>query len=158
MSERVDRLLQRLEKGLNKTLSIFGSLSPAQWEVVLYEEPYPWTVRDLLAHFVSAEEGLLRLAQDIAAGGPGTPEGFDYDAFNAAEQERLADVPAERLLRDLQEARRRTIEWVRTLSDGDLDRVGRHPALGEISLETFIEAIYGHQLLHMRDLMNAMGR
>jgi len=158
MSERLERLVQRLEKGLNKTVSIFGSLSPAQWGVVLYEEPYPWTVRDLLAHFVSAEEGLLRLAQDIAEGGQGAPEGFDYDAFNAAEQRRLAGIPPEQLLSDLQAARRRTIAWVRGLSEADLDRVGRHPALGEITLETFIEAIYGHQLLHMRDLMNAMGK
>lgn len=158
MSERRERLLHRLEKGLNKTLSIFGSLSPAQWEVVLYESPYPWTVRDLLAHFVSSEIGLLQIAQDIAAGGEGAPEGFDYDAFNAAEQERLADVPVDRLLSDLKAARERTLQWVRSLSEEDLDRMGRHPALGQITLETFIEAMYGHQLLHMRDLMNAMGK
>ncbi|HHS98407.1 MAG TPA: DinB family protein [Chloroflexi bacterium] len=158
MSERVERLLRRLEKGLNKTLSFFNALSPAQWSVVLYEEPYPWTVRDLLAHFVAAEEGLLQIGQDIAQGGPGAPEGFDYDAYNAAEHQRRAGIPPEQLLKDLEAARRQTIEWVRGLTDADLDKVGRHPALGEITLETFIEAIYGHQLLHMRDLMNAMGR
>ncbi len=158
MGERVERLLRRLEKGLNKTLSVFGALSPAQWNVILYEEPYPWTVRDLLAHFVAAEEGLLQIAQNIAQGGPGAPEGFDYDAYNAAEHCRRAGIPPEQLLEDLKVARRRTIEWVRGLTDADLDRVGRHPALGEVPLGTFIEAIYGHQLLHMRDLMNAMGR
>ncbi len=157
MSERIDQLLDRLRKGIEKTTSIFGSISPAQWETVLYEKPYPWTVRDLLAHFVSAEEGLLRLAQDIAAGGPGAPEGFDYNAYNAAEQERLAGLPPERLLADLAAARQRTIEWVQSLQETDLDRKGRHPALGEIDLETFINAIYGHQLLHMRDLMQALG-
>ena len=158
MSTRRERLAHRLEKGLNKTLSIFSALSPAQWGVVLYDDPYPWTVRDLLAHFVSSEEGLLRIAQDIAAGGKGAPEGFDYDAYNAAEQKRLADVPVDRLLSDLKAARERTLQWVRGLSEEDLDRVGRHPALGEITLETFVEAMYGHQLLHMRDLMNAMGK
>lgn len=157
MSRRKEELLARLQKGLEKTLAIFGSISPAQWEAVLYEQPYPWTVRDLLAHFVSAEEGLLQIAQDIASGGAGAPEGFDYDAYNAAEQKRLAGVPPEQLLEDLRAARRRTIEWVASLRDEDLDRVGRHPALGEVSLETFINAIYGHQLLHMRDLMNALG-
>jgi len=45
------------------------------------------------------------------------------------------------------------VEWVRTLAEADLDRVGRHPALGMVSLETMLTAIYGHQLLHMRDLM-----
>ena len=157
MSERIERLVARLQKGIGKTKAVFEAISPAQWETVRYEEPYPWTVRDMLAHFVSAEEGLLRIAQDIAAGGPGAPEGFDYDAYNAAEQKRLADVPPEKLLADLTAARQRTIEWVKSLQEADLDRVGRHPALGEIDLETFINAIYGHQLLHMRDLMQALG-
>lgn len=157
MTERVEALKERLQKGIDKTLAIFGSIRPGQWEAVLYEQPYPWTVRDLLAHFVSSEEGLRQLAQDIAAGGPGAPEGFDYDAYNAAEQQRLANVPPEQLLADLKAARQRTLEWVATLTDEDLDRVGRHPALGPVNLETFINAIYGHQLMHMRDLMNALG-
>ncbi|HEC34228.1 MAG TPA: DinB family protein [Chloroflexi bacterium] len=157
MSERVERLLARLQKGIDKTMTIFGSIRQAQWGVVLYEEPYPWTVRDLLAHFVSAEEGLLRLAQDIAAGGPGAADDFDYDEYNAAEQERLAGIPPEQLLADLIAARQRTIAWVAGLREADLDRVGRHPALGEVTLEAFVNAIYGHQLMHMRDLMQAFG-
>lgn len=157
MSSRVEAIQSRLQKGLEKTLAILNSLHPAQWETVLYETPYPWTVRDLLAHFVSSEEGLLRLAQDIAAGGPGAPEGFDYDAYNEMEYHRLAGVPPEQLLADLVAARQRTLEWVATLTDEDLDRTGRHPALGEVNLETFLNAMYGHHLMHMRDLMNALG-
>ena len=38
------------------------------------------------------------------------------------------------------------------LDETDLDRTGRHPVLGEITMEDFVNAIYGHQLLHMRDL------
>jgi hypothetical protein len=153
MSKRVDRLLARLHKGGAKTLDIFGFLSPVQWNMVLYEEPYPWTVQALLAHFVSAEEALLRVAQDITAGGPGAPEGFDYDAFNAAEQERLAALSPEQLLADMKIARQRTIEWLTGLQEADLDQIGRHPALGEITLEDLINSIYGHQLMHMRELM-----
>lgn len=157
MSERLEQLLVRLQKGIDKTVAIFSAISPAQWGTVLYSEPYPWTVRDLLAHFVSAEEGLLQLARDVAAGGTGAPKDFDYDAFNAAEQRRLAGVPAERLLADLMAARQQTISWVAGLTDADLDRRGYHPALGEVTLETFLNAVYGHQLMHMRDLMTALG-
>ncbi|MDW8067542.1 MAG: DinB family protein [Anaerolineae bacterium] len=157
MTERVKALKERLQKGMDKTLAIFGSIQPGQWEAVLYERPYPWTVRDLLAHFVSSEESLLQMAQDIAVGGTGAPEGWDYDAYNQAEHRRWAGIPPEQLLANLKAARQRTIEWVATLRDKDLDRVGRHPALGEVNLETFLNAIYGHQLMHMRDLMNALG-
>jgi hypothetical protein len=110
-------------------------------------------MRDLLAHFLSAEEGLRMVGQDIVSGGRGAPEGFDYNSFNAEEQERLAGVPAERLLTDLHAAREETIAWVEGLEDHDLDRMGFHPALGRIDLETLINAIYGHQLMHMRDAM-----
>jgi hypothetical protein len=151
--QRVDALVARLEKGIRKTLVILGELSDDEWQEVVYEDPYPWTVRDLLAHFVSAEGELPKLAQDVAVGGPGAAEDYDYDRFNAWEQGRLAGRSPQTLLADLAAARRSTVEWVRTLAETDLDRVGRHPALGLVSLETMLTAIYGHQLIHMRDVM-----
>jgi hypothetical protein len=78
MAERVDNLVARLRKGIGKTLETLRSLSDEQWQTILYEEPCPWTVRDMLAHLLSTEEGLTRIAQNVAAGGPGAPQGFDY--------------------------------------------------------------------------------
>lgn len=152
MGTRIDDLVARLNKGARKTAEIFNSLTDEQWRQVIYETPSPWTLRDLLAHFLSAEVGLLRIGQDIAAGGPGTPEGFDYDEFNAQEQVRLAGLPPATLLAQLEAARAATLAWLSGLDDADLDRMGRHPALGQVNLETFVNAIYGHQLMHMRDL------
>jgi hypothetical protein len=152
MRKRADELAARLRKGGRKTTEILDGLSDAQWQAVLYEGPPTWTVRDLLAHFLSAEEGLLRVAQDVAAGGPGAPEGFDYDGYNASEQARLAGLLPHALLADLAEARQTTIEWVTGLDEAALDRTGHHPALGEVTLETIINAMYGHQLMHMREL------
>ena len=156
MSERVDELVARLRKGGHKTKEILGGLSDNQWQMVLYAGPPAWTVRDLLAHFLSAEEVLLRIARDIAAGGPGAPEGLDHHAFNADEQARLAGIPLHQLLVDLAAARETTVAWVAGLDEADLDRRGHHPALGEITLEAFINGFYGHQLLHMRDLQALM--
>jgi hypothetical protein len=79
VNNRIDSLVNRLQKGIDKTLGTLNSLSQEQWQMVLYEEPYPWTVRDILAHLLWTEEGLIRIAQDIATGGPGAPEGLDYD-------------------------------------------------------------------------------
>jgi hypothetical protein len=142
MGQRVDELLARLRKGAGKTAEILGSLSDAQWQQVLYAGPPAWTVRDMLAHFLSAEVALLRGAQDVAAGSCGAPEGFDYDAFNASEQARLANVAPAELLARLAAAREATFVWTAGLDEADLDRVGRHPALGEITLEAHLNAIY----------------
>ena len=156
MGKRVDDLVARLTKGAGKTTQILGSLSDEQWQRVLYTEPLVWTARDLAAHFLSAEESLLRVMQDVASGGPGAPEDFNYDDFNADEQVRLTGLPPRRLLADLAEARAVTIAWVSNLDEADLDRHGHHPALGDITLESFINAIYGHQLMHMRDLQRLL--
>ncbi len=153
---RIESLLSKLEKGRLKTRQTLASLVPDQWARTVYQEPSAWEVRDLVAHFVSSEARLLELAQDVASGGEGAPAGFDYDAFNAEEQQRLQNKSPEELLEALDQARRATLEWVRTLEDTRLDLVGRHPALGEVTLETMLTAIYGHQLLHMRDLQSRL--
>lgn len=152
MGERIDELVARLRKGGRKTAEILGGLDDAQWKMVLYAGPPTWTVRDLPAHFLSAEEGLLRIMQNVAAGGPGAPEEFDYNAYNADERARLAGIPPQTLLADLAVARETTVAWVVGLDEADLERAGRHPALGVVTLEVFINGIYGHQLMHMRDL------
>jgi hypothetical protein len=157
MGKRVDNLVKRLRKGGAKTLETLRSLSGAQWQMVLYEEPYPWTVRDLVAHLLSAEKGLRRIAKNVAAGGPGAPQGFDYNAHNAEEQVRMADLSPKKLLAGLTDARQATIDWVSELDEAVLDRTGHHPALGEVTLEALVNAFHGHQLMHLRDL-NALLR
>jgi uncharacterized damage-inducible protein DinB len=156
-SERVDSLIGKLEKGGLKTQEVLRSMAADDWSRILYDGPPGWNVRDLLAHLVSAEPRLLQIAQDVAAGGPGAPPGFDLDGFNADEQKRLKDTSPEELLSALAKTRQVTLDWVRTLEDSQLDRRGRHPALGEVTLEVMIAAIYGHQLLHMRDLKDKLG-
>ena len=156
MGNRVNDLVVRLTKGAGKTAQILGSLSDGQWQTALYTEPMAWTARDMAAHFLSSEVALLQVMQDVASGGPGAPENFDYDAFNSEEQIRLGGPSPSCLLTDLAEARAATIAWVSKLDDSDLDRHGRHPALGDVTLEVFINAIYGHQLMHMRDLQRLL--
>jgi hypothetical protein len=153
---RIEVLLAKLDKGQQKTNEALSRMTPAMWRQVVYAEPYPWTARDLLAHFVSAEEWFLRLLQDVTAGGAGAPEGLDYNALNAQEQKRLADQSPQALLESLTAARQATLAWARALPESELDRTGRHPALGVITLEAMLTAIYGHQLLHMRDLQHAL--
>jgi hypothetical protein len=158
MSEpRADALAARLEKGRQKTFEILDGLTQEQWQKTLYTDP-TWQVCHLLAHFVSAEDQLLALARDVAEGGPGAPPDFDYDRFNAAEQDRLERLTVSELRKLLADARGRTIAWVRTLDADQLDRIGHHPVLGQVNVETLILSMYGHQLLHMRDLSRLLGR
>jgi hypothetical protein len=150
-SPRVEALAARLEKGRKKSFEIFNAITPEQWQVPLYLQP-EWRVHHLLAHFVSSESQLRLLIQDVASGGMGAPPDLDLDSYNASEQTRLEGRSVLELLDMLETERQQTLEWVRTLDDDQLDKIGRHPALGLVNVETMITAIYGHQLMHMRDL------
>ena len=150
-SPRLDGLIAKLEKGHLKTREYFDNLTPEQWQLTVYGEPN-WTAHNLLGHFVSAEQNLLELSQNVIAGGSGAPEGISINEFNAQEQDRLRGKSTHELLEALDLSRQRTIDWVRTLRDEQLEKKGRHPALGQINVEAMLTAIYGHQILHMRDI------
>ncbi len=156
-SERIENLVARLEKGNLKTQEVFSALTAEQWSSTVYQEPHLWDFRSLLAHFVSVEENMLELVKHTAAGGEGLPADFNYDKFNSEEQARFQGKSPEELLKELNERREATLKWVRTLDEGQLDRTGMHPALGEVTVETMITAIYGHQLLHMREARGRVG-
>jgi hypothetical protein len=148
---RLDDLMTKFTKGHQKTHEFFNNLSPEQLQLPIYNKP-DWTAHNLIAHYVSAEQHLLELSQNVVAHGPGAPEGFDINHFNAEEQKRFMGLSFRALLEELAQSRQRTIDWVRTLTDEQLDIKGRHPALGVISVEAMLTAIYGHQILHIRDI------
>jgi hypothetical protein len=148
---RLDTLLAKLEKGHQKTREFFSNLTPEQWQLIMYGEP-DWNAHNLLAHFVSAEEHLLGLSQNVAGNGSGAPEGLDINRFNAQEQDRLRGKSIQELLEALDRTRQRTIDWARTLLGEQLDKQGRHPALGQVTVEAMLTTIYGHQILHIHDL------
>ncbi len=150
-SPRAEELVALLEKGIRKTNEILGALPPERWQTTVYSDPN-WNARDLLAHFVSAEEILLQTGRQIAEGDVGVPREFDIDAFNLADLPRYQNQTPRELLTALNDARQRTVDWIRTLNDGQLERKGRMPGVGEVTLEFAIKVIYGHQLTHMRDL------
>ena len=150
--KRIEKLIARLERGLNKSNEILDALDHDGWKEPVEGESDGWTVKDLVAHFIVSEEHLLMIAKDIAAGGGGAPEDIDIDAFNEDQLARQPDRTPDELRVLLGNVRETTITWAVEQDDEALDRVGWHPTLGDSSVETILFSIYGHQLLHMREL------
>jgi len=149
---RVETLVEKLTKGISKSLEVFRSVEPDLWEKPIFDDPESWDLKDLVAHFIYSEEHLLSIAQDIAFGGKGSPEDVDIDAFNENGIENLRHRSVDELLDILTNVRKALIVWVRELDELELDRVGRHPVLGASNVETIVNSIYAHQLLHMREI------
>lgn len=151
MNPRAEALVEKLSRGISKSIETFEKIEPNQWQEPIFDDPESWNLKDLVAHFVYSEGYLFHIAQDIASGGPGFPEGIDIDEFNKEQTEKLSHLSIDKLLVMLKDARQETIDWVIKLDDSDLDKIGSHPVLGDSNVETVIYSIYAHQLMHMRE-------
>jgi hypothetical protein len=149
---RVEKLVEKLTRGISKSQEVFRSVEPDLWEQPSFDDPESWDLKDLVAHFIYSEEYILSIAQNISFGGEGSPEDIDIDAFNENGIEKLRHRSVDDLLDTLTETRKASIAWVLELDELELDRVGRHPVLGASNVEAVINSIYAHQLLHMREI------
>lgn len=152
MNDRRTPIIAELEKNLADAIVFFESLSPDALGTQVYQDGAQWTVQQVLAHFITIERSMQWLFKDILAGGPGSPEGFDVERFNRTQPKKLDGKTIDELIALFQSVRNDTIAIVRSMSDADFDREGRHAFHGHGKLERFIYWAYEHVTLHLEDL------
>jgi hypothetical protein len=155
MSE-VTELAEKLKSEGDKIVSVFNGLDDEQWSQEVYTEDTTWTIRNVLAHFVTSERGLVKLFEQIRLGSAGSPDDFSIDRYNAAMQERTKELSAQELLEQYSQVRANTVTWISGLQEGDLDRTGRHPFMGQTQLREMIKMLYIHNLTHYRDMKKVL--
>jgi len=156
MPNRQELIVKRLQEEGRKSAAFFSSLSEPELAQLVYSTGPQWRARDVLAHFVSAEQTMLVYARQVLAGGPGAPEDFVIDDFNAIEVAGLRAAPATALVEQFQSARAETTQMASAMTDADFDRVGRHPWFGQVPLEQMLKLVYRHNMLHERDVRRAL--
>ncbi len=156
MAETPLRLAERLRVDGEKTLQFFRALAPQDWNAVVYGDEATWQVRQVLAHFVSAEAANRQVVADIQRGGSGAPLDFQIDPFNASEVERLGQASPVELLKAFVELREQTASLVEAMDVTDLAKIGRHPFFGSAALEEIIKLIYRHTQIHLRDVRRSL--
>ena len=155
MSE-VTELADKLRSEGQKVISIFSGLSDEEWSREVYTEGATWTIRNVLAHFVTSERGLLKLFEQIRQGGAGASDDFSIDRYNAAMQERTKNATPQELMEQYKEVRANAVQWVSGLSESELAITGRHPFLGQTGLREMIKMLYIHNMNHYRDMKKAL--
>jgi hypothetical protein len=155
MSE-ASELAEKLKSEGVRFVSIFAGLADEQWEKQIYTEGETWTIRSVLAHFVTSERGLLKLFEQIRQGGDGAPEDFSIDRYNAAMQTRTQELTPQQLVEQFKAIRAESVAWTADLSEVDLEKQGRHPFLGVTSLREMIKMLYIHHLTHYRDMKKVL--
>jgi uncharacterized protein (TIGR03083 family) len=154
-SSTLARIRRRMKEEGEKTAAYFDTLADADWDQQVYTTGSGWRVRQLLAHFISAERTFERFIRDVLSGGSGAPQDFDIDAFNESEVPELAAPPPE-LIEAYRAARLRTLKLLEEISSTDLGLRGYHPWFGDSQLEDMLKLIYRHNIIHLRDIRRAL--
>lgn len=157
MSE-ITELAEKLKSEGDKFVEIFSGLSDEQWKSEVYTEGETWTIRNVLAHFVTSERGLVKLFEQIRQGGAGSPDDFSIDRYNASQQQKTKDLTPAELLEQYKEVRANSIAWVSGLKVEELEIKGRHPFLDDTSIREMVKMLYLHNQLHYRDLKKVINK
>lgn len=115
-----------------------------------------WTAHDVVGHLISAEEAnwIPRVTRLLEKG---TSEAFDgFDRF--AHVEREAGVPLGDLLDRFSALRAASLVELRELvgEEADLERRGRHPELGEVTLRQLLASWTIHDLDHLQQIFASL--
>ncbi len=156
MSDVGQRLARRMAAEGDKTVEYFDALPSESWTQQVYTTGSEWSVRDILAHFVSVERAFAELLENILAGGKGAPRGMDIVAFNELEVPSLHDQSRSDLLTAFRLARKTTVDIAARMTDVDLKKRGYHPWFGDIDLGSMTKLVYRHNLIHLRDIRKAL--
>lgn len=115
------------------------------------DTPDGWTPRDVVGHLISAElDDWIPRAEMILRDGTARP--FEpFDRF--AHVERDVAVPLPALIDRFEQLRGEQLSRLRELvSDDDLDRVGLHPELGEVTMRELLATWAVHDLDHIAQI------
>jgi uncharacterized damage-inducible protein DinB len=155
MSETAE-LAEKLKTEGERMKAFFAELTDEQWNAEVYTEGEMWSIRNVLAHYVTSERGLIRLFERVRTTGEGAADDFSIDRYNASQQEKTKDFSPAELLEQYKQVRAESVQWVSGLKDEELDIKGRHPFLGETVIREMIKMLYLHNQLHYRDVKRVL--
>jgi hypothetical protein len=142
---------------LRRTPDVLRSLLlglPASW-VETPDREGGWTPKDVVGHLVTAElDNYLTRAEHILEHGATKPfEPFDRFVHLERDKGQTLDQLVERFA-DLRSAN--VAKLTRLVDDGDLDRLGLHPAIGEVTMRELLATWTVHDLDHISQIFAGM--
>lgn len=130
---------------------------PAWWTSAS-EGENTWSAFDVVGHLIHGEEtDWLPRAKIILEHGEGrTFDTFNREAQFEASQPATLDARLDRFAALRRENLRALAEL--RLSDADLDRTGRHPAFGVVTMRQLLATWVAHDLDHVMQISRVLGR
>ena len=156
MNLRLEEVVQVLERTPSTLRALLAPLADP-W-LRCDEGPGTFSPRDVLGHLIFGEEtDWIPRARMILEHGESRP--FDpFDRFGF--KDRLAPLTITELLDHFETRRRRNLGELESLrlEPADLDRKGRHPDLGPVTLGQLLATWAAHDLDHVSQVARVMAR
>ena len=156
MKFEINEAVEILENTPTVLKSIVGNLSDV-WTKTS-ENRDDWGVFDIVGHYIHAEETdwIPRAEIILKQGDDPTFEPFD----RYAQFEKSNGVTLNELLETFAERRRESLATLRSwnLSADELSLKGRHPELGEVTLEQLLSTWVVHDLTHIRQIATVLAK
>jgi len=128
---------------------------PESW-IRADEGPNTWTAFDIVGHLIHAEQSdwIPRAAMIVQHGESQTFKPFDREA----QKEKSLGKSLGNLLDEFTEARAESLTQLRSMNlrPEDLDRRGRHPVFGPVTLGQLLATWAAHDLTHLHQLSRLM--
>jgi len=148
------KILEKLAKEQSALFALVEPLSEAQLDTQYGEG---WTIREILTHLWNAEEDHCRVIATIAKGEHARLEAsLNLEEHNATRLAERGTLTKADVLAGLATQRARTEGLFNRFSEEQLALEGRHPALGQMSIDKIFRIIGIHEKMHVLEITEAL--
>jgi hypothetical protein len=148
------KILEKLAKEQSALYVLVEPLSEAQLDTHYGDG---WTIREILTHLWNAEEDHCRVIATIAKGDHARLEGtLDLESHNATRLAERGTLTKADILAGLATQRARTEGLFNRLTEEQLSLEGRHPALGQMTIDKIFRIIGIHMKMHIQEINEAL--
>ena len=157
MDARRAALRQKLTDSHGSLRELVAKVGPDNWDVNR-ADPQHWPPRDILAHLLSAEQGLRgRITRILDDADTAPPAGFDLDTWNDRQIRKLRNRTINEILERLEAERQTTLQALAQTDPGDLDLSGFRASGASTTVSGLFELIADHESQHADELGAAAG-
>ena len=115
-----------------------------------------WSARQVIHHVADSEaQSYARLRRLLAEPSGSVIQGYDEAAWATCPTLGYETLPVENSLTVFRAVRASSLDIIRRLTAGDLDRVGQHTESGAYSVRTWLDTYVGHPAEHASQLQRA---
>lgn len=152
MLKELEPMVSQFSRTRENLFAAIQGLAPQQVDECLPGRT--WSIKDTMVHIATNEALMTRLLEGIATGtSTALPADFDNQRFNDEQVALAQNKGVLELRRDLDESFQRLIAVLGATTPEQLERRGTHPAAGETTVKEFLVAMYAHEEVHCRDII-----